>query len=68
MTATKPGYSTVTHTTSQVGPVEAAPVSNITLIARPKVAGTSRVGALVQVVPGQYSPAAVESYQWLVGG
>ena len=66
--ATKPGYTTVTTVTSQVGPVIAAPPQQVTVITRPRILGKARVGTKLTVVPGTYSPAVRESYQWLVAG
>lgn len=64
VTGTRPGYTTVTRTSSKVTVTASdAPVSPT-----PTVTGLPRVGETLTVVPGEWSDGAVLSYQWFVGG
>jgi Domain of unknown function (DUF2341) len=67
VTESAAGYADDSATSAPVtvalveGPAEPAPT-----IGTPTIAGTARVGATVTAAPGEWSPAATPSYQWLL--
>ncbi|WP_137844204.1 carboxypeptidase regulatory-like domain-containing protein [Microbacterium sp. 2FI] len=64
ITGTKPGYRTVTKTSSQTATVVLG-----TLVApTPTISGSLAVGYRLTAVPGTWTPAATLTYQWYAGG
>ena len=65
LTATRDGYTTAVGTSAPTA--EVAP-GTFTNSAPPTITGVAQVGRPLAASPGQWSPAAVYAYRWLVDG
>lgn len=60
-TAAKTGYTTATSTSAATAPVGP---EKLTMSKAPGLTGVARVGGVLEVTPGQVTPAAATGYQW----
>lgn len=68
VTGTRPGHTSATATSAEVGPVAAAPLPPV-VAGTPSITGTPTAGRTLTADPGTWAPADVTlSYQWLADG